>query len=113
VLCYNNLEFNSRLCLALAELMNETRDPLTRRMQERLCPHQWVHYLCNQFGYLNWAQIEFEVNDALLWLESMIRGNQGNPQVHSNARRMATGLRDILDRFEDRWLGGRESPVDG
>jgi hypothetical protein len=53
LLCYNNLEFNSRLSLALVELIVGTEDISLKESQERLCPHQWVHYLCNQFGYLN------------------------------------------------------------
>jgi hypothetical protein len=113
VLCCNNLEFNSRLCLALAELMDETCDPSTQQMQERLCPHQWVHYLCNQFGYLNWDQIVFEVNDALVWLQSMITRHRDHPQVLSDARRIVESLRQAVDEFEDRWLSGRETPVGG
>jgi hypothetical protein len=99
VLCYNDLEFNSRLCLALAELMNETQDDHILQMQKTLCPHQWVHYLCNQFGYLNIDQITFELDDALIWLESLITQNQGNPAVSSIVRDILNSLRQAMDQF--------------
>ena len=104
-LCYNNLEFNSRLCLALAELMNETQGSPILQMQERLCPHQWIHYLCNQFGYLNIDQITFELNDAFTWLESLITRNRGNPEVPSIVRGILSSLRQAIDQCEENWLG--------
>ena len=72
VLSCNNLEFNSRLCLALLELINETDDQRIRQEQEKLCPHYWVHYLCNQFGYLNLNQVKFEFQDAFIWLNELV-----------------------------------------
>jgi hypothetical protein len=75
LLCYNNLEFNSRLCLALVELVSHTSDKTIREKQQNLCPHQWVHYLCNQAGYLNLDQVKFELNDALIWLESFTQNS--------------------------------------
>lgn len=100
LLCYNNLEFNSRLCLALAELMGETDDETTQQMQEMLCPHQWVHYLCNQFGYNNLHQIMFELDDALRWLRSLIARNTDDPQIHKVARSILDRFREALDHFE-------------
>lgn len=72
LLCYNNLEFNSRLCLALAEFISETDDNGARQHLYDLCPHQWVHYLCNQFAVLNLEQVAFELQDALRWLRGLL-----------------------------------------
>lgn len=99
LLCYNNLEYNSRLCLALVELMHETDDESTRQAQGRLCPRQWVHYLCNQFGYLNRAQIKFEFEDAFTWLHDFVcRNPQGTPF----ARNIISQLKRATTQFEGR-----------
>jgi len=73
VLCCNNLEFNSRLCLALLELINETDDQRNRQEQDKLCPYQWVHYLCNQFGYLDLDQDRFELHDAFIRINELVK----------------------------------------
>ena len=104
LLCYNNLEFNSRLCLALAQLMYETDDEKTRESQEKLCPHQWVHYLCNQFGYNNLEQIMFELDDALLWLRSIVISNPDNRQVSLQARAIIDRFKETALRFEQDFL---------
>ena len=100
LLCYNNLEYNSRLSLALVELLSETNDQAIHQTQERLCPHQWVHYLCNQCGYLNQDQIVFELNDAFAWLGQLIDNNGGNPQVISWARNIIVKFRNAATQFE-------------
>lgn len=105
LLCYNNLEYNSRLCLALAELIAETQDEVIRTRQEGLCPHQWLHYLCNQFGYLNLDQIAFEFNDAFVWLQTLLRSNPGNTQVAAMASALLARVRGAADQFEKDFLG--------
>jgi len=100
LLCYNNLEFNSRLCLALVELMYETGDETIRKKQERLCPHQWVHYLCNQAGYLNLDQICLELNDAAIWLKKEINNHAYVPQVRAEASEILKKLRSVITRFD-------------
>jgi hypothetical protein len=105
LLCYNNLESNSRLCLALVELIYETDNKTIRQKQEGLCPNQWVHYLCNQAGYLNFDQIRFELNDAFKWLESLVSRHGNDPQVHAKANEILMELRDAITRFEISLMG--------
>jgi hypothetical protein len=100
LLCYNNLEYNSRLTLALVELIAATHDDTLLHWQDRLCPHQWVHYLCNQFGYLNPAQIQFELEDAFVWLRTLLANNPGNPQAISFARSVMNELKNRVAQFE-------------
>ncbi|MBN1361918.1 MAG: hypothetical protein JW993_15080 [Sedimentisphaerales bacterium] len=80
-LCYNNLEFNRRLCMALVEASSETSDKAVRDKLMRLCPHRWVHYLCNQSGHLNMEQIVFELEDAFGWLCDFTSRNRHDPQA--------------------------------
>jgi hypothetical protein len=98
LLCYNNLEFNSRLCLALIELMSETDSDDVREAQEKLCPHQWLHYLCNQFGCLNLDQIGFELKDASDWLAAEKRRARG-PQAGAAIDDLLTGLGVVIKQF--------------
>lgn len=104
LLCYNNLEHNSRLCLALADLMDETDDEGVRTRQADLCPHQWLHYLSNQFGYLNLDQIVFELNDAFLWLQTFMNSNAGNPQAVPLASDLLGRLKMAAAEFEQNFL---------
>lgn len=106
VLCCSNLEFNSRLCLALLELINGTDDQKIRQEQEKLCPQQWVHYLCNQFGYLNWNQIIFELNDAFNWLRTLVGNQRDDPEVISYAQRLIDRFKNMATQFERNLLSG-------
>ena len=103
LLCYNNLEFNSRLCLALIELMSEAKDAAAQQSLMKLCPHQWVHYLCNQFGYLNLDQISFELNDAFCWLEVLLRQF---PTIRDAVRQLVDDHKTKIKEFEDGLLDG-------
>lgn len=115
LLCFNNLEFNSRLCLALIELMSGTNDRTARQCLASLCPHQWVHYLCNQFAVLNSDQISFELHDALCWLRQSLsrlenaRGRFSSEELHQER----DALRSLLDnhkgeikQIEEKFDGG-------
>jgi hypothetical protein len=104
ILCYNNLEFNSRLTLALFELMHLTDETSVKETQEKLCPHQWVHHLCNQSGYLNFPQIVFEFIDGFMWLHEMVARNRENDEVITVARNIARDIKNALTEFES-WLG--------
>ena len=104
LLCYNNLEFNSRLCLALIELMYETDDKTLRQKQEELCHHQWVHYLYNQGGYLNFDQIRLELNDAFKWLESLMCKRGSDPHIRAEATEILNKLRDEITRLKRTFL---------
>lgn len=104
ILCYNNLEYNSRLTLGLVELMAATHDDTLLHWQDRLCPHQWVHYLCNQFGYLNDAQIQFELEDAFVWLQALVANNPDRPHAISFAREVIGELKKGVDQFEKAFI---------
>ncbi len=97
VLSSNNLEFNSRLCLALLELINGTYDQRIRQEQEKLCPHYWVHYLCNQSGYLNPDQVKFEFEDAFIWLKELVRNC---PELVPFARTVLGEVKRIATELE-------------
>lgn len=72
ILCYNNLEFNSRLILALIDAQKHTDDIATKQCQERLVHNQWVHYLYIQYGLLNDVQVQLEFSDSLEWLMTIV-----------------------------------------
>ncbi len=103
-LCYNNLEFNSRLCLALAELMSDTHDDAVRQNLAQLCPRQWVHYLCNQFGYLNRDQIIFEMNDALVWLDDRVSRSRDDPHTTEDVKEIIRQFKDATRECEERFF---------
>jgi hypothetical protein len=103
-LCYNNLEFNSRLCLALVQLMSETDNPAIDRNLAKLCPHQWVHYLCNQFGYLNRDQIIFEMNDSFVWLYDLMPTGRDDPDVTESVKEIMRQFEDATRKLKERFL---------
>ena len=107
ILCYNNLEFNSRLCLPLLESIHEVtqQDNPLRDQLERLSPHMWVHYLANQTGYLNWDQIVFEFNDAFVWLETMLARSGDVANVKPAISQLLDRLSDTIGRFRRERLG--------
>jgi len=94
LLCYNNLEFNSRLCLAWLEIMKGTKEEAIRE----LCPHQWVHYLFNQAGYLNLDQIQFELNDGFKWLKGAMQRSPGDSKLRGQVMEI---LRELEDKITD------------
>ena len=61
-------------------------DEQTLQMQRKLCPHQWIHYLFNQIGMLNPEQIEFEFNDALVWLRTAVVSSGRSPEGIATAK---------------------------
>ena len=101
ILCYNNLEFNSRLCLPLLESIHEAaqQDNPLRDQLDRLSPHQWVHYLANQTGYGNMRQIAFELDDAFEWLRAMLAKQGDVADVKPAISQLLDKLSDAIGRF--------------
>ena len=108
LLTENNLEINSRLTLAIIELIYSTDDETTRQGLLKQCPHQWVHHLCNQFGLNNFQESEFDFNNAMAWLETIIYNNRNNPQAISDARGMINTFKDRIAHFESTLLSDSE-----
>jgi len=100
----NNLELNSRLVLAILEVTADTSDDATLAVLDRQCPHQWVHHLCNQFGLNNLQESVFDFNSAMVWLETIMRNNQGIPEVISEVRRILDYFKGRLGLFEDTYF---------
>lgn len=101
VLCYNNLEFNSRLILGFVQLLDETRDSDLRRSLDALCPHQWVHYLCIQSGKDNLCQAQFEIDDAFVWLRTVKNRGGQVPGITDKLRTIIESNRKQIAQFEE------------
>jgi hypothetical protein len=107
ILCYNNLEFNSRLCLPLLESIHEAaqQDNPLRDQLDRLSPHQWVHYLANQTGYGNMEQIAFELDDVFRWLETVLARSGDVANVKPVISHLLDRLSNKIGRFRREQLG--------
>lgn len=73
----NNLELNSRLMIAYL-LIRDSAVAEEQKTFEQQVPFRWVHYLYNQFGYLNLHQAMFEFESALFQLAEALRSGQCN-----------------------------------
>ena len=104
LLCYNNLEMNSRLISALVELRDKTGDDNAKALQERLICNQWSHYLYIQYGITNDKQIGVEFNNALGWLETIVVKNQGDPAAKEFAERVLTHMEGTINKLKQQWL---------
>jgi hypothetical protein len=104
LLTENNLEINSRLTLAIIELIHSTNDKAILQGLSNQCPHQWFHHLCNQFGFNNFSESMFYFNNALIWLETIIHNNKENPQAISEVRRIINTFKDQIVQFENTHL---------
>lgn len=104
LLCYNNLEFNSRLCLALFELINDTTNDQMRQTFKSRYPGQWIHYLYIQCGYYNPQQVEHELRDAFTWLEIVLRNNKGNDWVRTFGMNTIAWIRGVAEEIEKKYL---------
>ena len=51
----NNLEMNSRFVLAYVSIWDRASEQ-DRKEMSRAAPARWIHYLYNQFGYINLAE---------------------------------------------------------
>ncbi len=103
----NNLELNSRLVLLMLEVINGTDDESMLELLDRQCPHQWIHQLCNQFGLNNLQESVFDFNNAMVWLETIMRNNMETPEIVSEVRRILDYFKGRLGMFEDTYFGDK------
>jgi hypothetical protein len=80
-LCYNDLEFNSRLILSWVNLMALDVANDNFSILQNKYPSQWIHYICIQSGLDNLEQARFEFHDAINWLHNVKMRNTDNPNI--------------------------------
>ncbi|MBA7490747.1 hypothetical protein ES702_01290 [subsurface metagenome] len=95
ILCYNNLEFNSRLISALIDTQKHTDNTAKKDQQRWLLYNRWVHYLYIQYGVTNHVQSQREFQNSLIWLKAFVNSNPENREVKNFANR-------ILDDFSNK-----------
>ena len=71
----NNLEMNSRFVLAYLAIWDRAGEEERNRMS-RAVPGRWVHYLYNQFGYINLVEAISKFDSAFFQLEQGYRIGQ-------------------------------------
>ena len=101
-LCYNNLEYNSRLICALIELHHLTDDLALKKTQEYFIYNQWVHYLYVQYGIKNHIQVQYEFQDALNWLETFVQNNKSKPRIKELANQILDKMLEMTNDFKKR-----------
>ena len=103
ILSYNNLEFNSRLIMALldAEKTNDItiKADLQRYGYNFLLCTQWVHHLYIQYGIRNDAQLLLEFADSLGWLRELVSNNFQDAEVKDFAIRSLHSMSKDIDQF--------------
>ena len=103
ILSYNNLEYNSRLIMALLDAEKTDNITIKADLQRYgynflLCT-QWVHYLYIQYGIRNDAQLLLEFADSLGWLRELISNNFQDTEVRDFAIRSLHSMRKDIDQF--------------
>jgi hypothetical protein len=71
----NNLEMNSRFVLAYLAIRDRASEEVRNQMS-RAVPAKWIHYLYNQFGYLNLVEAISKFDSAFFQLEQGYRIGQ-------------------------------------
>ena len=71
----NNLEMNSRFVLAYLSIW-EGATQENRNQMSQAVPSRWIHYLYNQFGYLNFKEAVSKFDSAFFQLEQGYRLGQ-------------------------------------
>ena len=71
----NNLEMNSRFVLAYLSIWDRASQE-DRNQMSRAVPGRWIHYLYNQFGYINLVEAINKFDSAFFQLEQGYRLGQ-------------------------------------
>jgi hypothetical protein len=71
----NNLEMNSRFVLAYLSIWDRATEE-DRIQMAKAVPHRWIHYLYNQFGYINLVEATSKFDSAFFQLEQGYRLRQ-------------------------------------
>jgi len=99
----NNLEMNSRFVLAYLSIWDRANQE-DRNQMSRAVPGRWIHYLYNQFGYINLVEAISKFDSAFFQLEQGYRLGQCDREryvqilEHVKARAEAT-----LQQMENDW----------
>jgi hypothetical protein len=91
----NDLEVNSRFVLAYLAIWDRAGQE-ERHQMSRAVPARWIHYLYNQFGYINLAEAIDKFNSAFFQLE------QGYRLGQCDRERFVQILEDVKARAEAR-----------
>jgi len=75
----NNLEMNSRFVLAYLAIWNRSTQE-ERNEMSRSVPNRWIHYLHNQFGYLNFIEGVRKFESAFFQVEQGYKLRQSSKQ---------------------------------
>lgn len=103
ILCYNNLEFNSRLISALIDTRKHTDEINMKKLQEKLLYNQWVHYLYIQYGFTNDIQIRLEFLDSLNWLVTLVTNNPENIEVKEFANKILDDFSNVINQLKNKF----------
>jgi hypothetical protein len=91
----NDLETNSRFVLAYLAIWDRAGEE-ERKQMFRAVPARWIHYLYNQFGYINLAEAVNKFDSAFFQLEQGYRIGQ------CDRERFVQILEDVKARAEER-----------
>ena len=91
----NNLEMNSRFVLAYLCIWDRAGEE-DRNQMSRAVPGRWIHYLYNQFGYINLVEAISKFDSAFFQLE------QGYRLGQCDRERYIRILEDVKARAEKR-----------
>lgn len=103
ILCYNNLEFNSRLISALIDTQKHTDNAAKKEQQKWLLYNQWVHYLYIQYGVTNHVQSQHEFQNSLIWLEIFVNSNPENKEVKDFANSILNKFSDTINQLKNKF----------
>jgi len=103
LLCYNNMESNSRLIMGLLDLKDEYNEELDEKLDHLVYSH-WVHNLYIQYGINNILQVQYEFKDSLYWIVSLLRAHGDKPQLVEILSKVVREMRRQAELLESQLL---------
>lgn len=91
ILCYNNLEFNSKLILALIDTQKHTRRDISWLLWDL-----WPHYLYAQYGIFDLSEVEVLFKNALGRLQIYL-DEARNKYTEENLRKIENNVSYLLN----------------
>ena len=98
ILCYNNLEFNSRLIMALLDAQKLTDDMNMKRQLEGLL-HQWIHYLYIQYGIYNELEMDSEFRRSLSWVWRLYEKSNDKEWANTVLKDMNNAINQLKNKI--------------
>lgn len=77
----NNLELNSRFVLAYLSILDKSKEE-ERQVMSRAIPFRWIHYIYNQFGYLNTSEAIHKFRSAFFQLKQGLDHEQCDKETY-------------------------------